>query len=73
MKLSEYVRSVLLVLQSELKEKNEQIANLQECEEPADINSWFIARKQRKNSSFGTQKMVTILEVTSVFITIAIL
>ena len=30
MKLSEYVRSVLLVLQSELKEKNEQIANLQE-------------------------------------------
>ena len=38
--------SVLLVLQSELKEKNEQIANLQELLKNQQIfNSRFITRK----------------------------
>ncbi|WP_197458298.1 hypothetical protein, partial [Streptococcus sp. DD10] len=32
-------------------------------EEPADINSRSITRKQRKNSSFRAQKMVAIWEV----------
>ncbi|EFX37692.1 hypothetical protein HMPREF8577_2059 [Streptococcus parasanguinis ATCC 903] len=48
------------------KRTNSEFARV--VEESTDINSGFVARKQRKNLAFRAQKVVAILEVTSFFI-----